>query len=720
MRKTFRILLLIALVSIYSKTIFANGFNCIHTTDGNFVIAAGNQGLTFRSVNGGNTWAAYTESSVNFKSVFTIGSKVWLAGDNGKIYLSTTGNTALTSVTTGITTSINSICFLNESTGYFCGDNGVMYKSTDGGTSWLPSGTGISNVKLNTVSFYNTSVGVTAGANGNVFITNDGGLSWTSENISSSRNILRAKYLNDGIALAGEWGTLISKNNGGSWIAVNSKTKSDIRGISGTSLSNVHICGGGGFIRNNSSGSSSYSNFEENPMLADLVDIVYSGNIGFAVSSLNNAVIRTTDNGVNWTLPSGTTVTYEWEAKPGASGSFLGNNLCLHPTDRNAVFIAFENQVYRSGNKGESWTEIGNTIPNGSTPHSFFVSPIDTNIWLVAIQNTPDKIYRSTNYGSTWTEVLSMNFSNYGQPLEMDQNDPHVFYFAPDNGGFYKSTDDGATFAEISGNYPFRSPCDILVKWDNSDVIFVADGITGSGQAFIFKSINRGVNWTQVHTAAASEIPSMCSNQFEPDIIWATEWSGRNIYKTIDGGDNWTLNHSTTFSGWGSDICHEDPSMMITGSWSNRANLSLDKGATWTEISIGLGGHGGGILIPEKGYILAHQGTNVYKLNVSYSIITGISESTVSTLAKDYTLSQNYPNPFNPSTSILYSIPNSGNVTITVYNQLGKEIMTLVNGFKNKGSYEISFNGSELSSGIYFYKLNAGSYTDTKKMLLVK
>jgi hypothetical protein len=159
---------------------------------------------------------------------------------------------------------------------------------------------------------------------------------------------------------------------------------------------------------------------------------------------------------------------------------------------------------------------------------------------------------------------------------------------------------------------------------------------------------------------------------------------------------------------------------MITGSWSNRANLSLDKGATWTEISIGLGGHGGGILIPEKGYILAHQGTNVYKLNVSYSIITGISESTVSTLAKDYTLSQNYPNPFNPSTSILYSIPNSGNVTITVYNQLGKEIMTLVNGFKNKGSYEISFNGSELSSGIYFYKLNAGSYTDTKKMLLVK
>ena len=720
MKKTLQILFLIFLVTFSNKILLAEGFNSIHTSDGNFIIAAGDQGLTFRSANGGNTWAAYSEPSVNFKSVYTSGTKVWLSGDNGKIYLSSATSPALTPVTTGITTSINSIYFIDANTGFFCGDNGVLYKSVDGGTSWTSSSSGISNVKLNTVSFYNTSVGVAAGADGNVFVTDNGGSSWTSENISSTRNILNAKYLNDGIILAGEWGTLIYKNNGGSWSSINTKTNSDIRGISGTALNNIHICGGGGFIRNNTSGSSSYLNFEKNPMLADLVDIVYSGNKGFAVSRLNNAIIRTLDNGATWSLPSGTSVSYVWEAKPGASGNFLGNNLCLHPTDRNAVFIAFADQVYRSGNKGDAWTSIGSTIPSGNTPHSFFVSPIDTNIWMVAIQSSPDKVYRTSNYGATWTEVLSMNFSNYGQPLEMDQNDPHVFYFAPDNGGFYKSTDDGATFNEISGNYPFRSPCDILVKWDNSDVIFLADGITGSGQAKLFKSINKGVNWTLVHTASASEIPSMCSNRFAPETIWCTEWSGSNIYKSTDGGDTWNTNHSNSFSGWGSDICHEDPNMMITGSWSNKATLSLDKGLTWTDISSGLGGHGGGILIPEKGYILAHQGSNIYKLNISYSVLTGISENTVSSIASDYSLAQNYPNPFNPSTKISYSIPQSGNVSITIFNELGKEVITLVNGFKNAGSYEINFNASDLSSGIYFYRIQSGNYADTKKMLLVK
>ncbi|MBK9334419.1 MAG: hypothetical protein IPM96_18925 [Ignavibacteria bacterium] len=110
-------------------------------------------------------------------------------------------------------------------------------------------------------------------------------------------------------------------------------------------------------------------------------------------------------------------------------------------------------------------------MPSGNTPHSFFVSPVDTNIWLMALESSPDKIYRTTNYGQSWTEVMSRAFSNYGQPLEMDQNDPHVCYFTPDNGGFWKSTDEGATWNEISNNYPFRSPCDIIVMYDSSNVI---------------------------------------------------------------------------------------------------------------------------------------------------------------------------------------------------------------------------------------------------------
>ena len=83
-------------------------------------------------------------------------------------------------------------------------------------------------------------------------------------------------------------------------------------------------------------------------------------------------------------------------------------------------------------------------------------------------------------------------------------------------------------------------------------------------------------------------------------------------------------------------------------------------------------------------------------------------------------LSANYPNPFNPTTKINYSIPEKSFVKLTIYNILGEEVSTIVNEEKQAGEYTVNFNGSNLSSGAYFYKLSAGNFTDTKKMLLIK
>ena len=102
------------------------------------------------------------------------------------------------------------------------------------------------------------------------------------------------------------------------------------------------------------------------------------------------------------------------------------------------------------------------------------------------------------------------------------------------------------------------------------------------------------------------------------------------------------------------------------------------------------------------------------------------------TVPTEFALNQNFPNPFNPSTKIRYSIPRSTeyysvlqNVTLKVYDILGNEVATLVNEYKPAGSYEVEFNGhsdggQNLSSGVYFYKLQAGSYIETKKMTLLK
>jgi|GEM_PF-2226310 hypothetical protein len=98
----------------------------------------------------------------------------------------------------------------------------------------------------------------------------------------------------------------------------------------------------------------------------------------------------------------------------------------------------------------------------------------------------------------------------------------------------------------------------------------------------------------------------------------------------------------------------------------------------------------------------------------------GISTRSNIGVPKSYKLSQNYPNPFNPTTTIEYSIPKSGLVTLKVFDMLGRQVAVLVNNYKTVGNYRIDFNASELSSGIYFYKMETNGFVAIKKFALIK
>ncbi|MBE0572306.1 MAG: T9SS type A sorting domain-containing protein [Ignavibacteriaceae bacterium] len=87
---------------------------------------------------------------------------------------------------------------------------------------------------------------------------------------------------------------------------------------------------------------------------------------------------------------------------------------------------------------------------------------------------------------------------------------------------------------------------------------------------------------------------------------------------------------------------------------------------------------------------------------------------------KTFTLQQNYPNPFNPATTIIYQLPTEGQVSLKIYDMLGNEVATLVNEMKTAGEYQVDFNAAALSSGIYFYRLQAGNFVETKRMMLMK
>jgi len=113
------------------------------------------------------------------------------------------------------------------------------------------------------------------------------------------------------------------------------------------------------------------------------------------------------------------------------------------------------------------------------------------------------------------------------------------------------------------------------------------------------------------------------------------------------------------------------------------------------------------------------------QFDVTYNtLITNIASEPIVNIS-DYELHQNYPNPFNPSTKIKFTIPSNvkretSNVSLKVYDMLGNEVVTLVNEEKPAGSYEVDFNGPNLSSGVYFYQLKAGDFIQTKKMILLR
>jgi hypothetical protein len=99
---------------------------------------------------------------------------------------------------------------------------------------------------------------------------------------------------------------------------------------------------------------------------------------------------------------------------------------------------------------------------------------------------------------------------------------------------------------------------------------------------------------------------------------------------------------------------------------------------------------------------------------------TAVVSQNTKTLPTKYAISQNYPNPFNPTTNINYAIPQSGNVSLKLYNILGQEVATIFQGFQKAGNYVANFNASKLASGVYLYRLQAGNFTVTKKMVLMK
>jgi hypothetical protein len=209
--------------------------------------------------------------------------------------------------------------------------------------------------------------------------------------------------------------------------------------------------------------------------------------------------------------------------------------------------------------------------------------------------------------------------------------------------------------------------------------------------------------------------------------VWDLAVCGTNLFAGTNGGDVYlSTNYGTSWTGINSGIpttAWSSP-LAVSGTnifrsvYYNGVYLSTDNGTSWTPVNTGLANGAYILKLAVSGtYLFGNEGGLVYKRPLS-EMITDIED--IEQLPTEFSLAQNYPNPFNPSTKLSYNIAQSGLVTLKIFDLLGNEIATLVNEIKPVGTYELNWNATNHPSGVYFYKLQAGSFVQTRKMILLK
>ena len=627
-----RALVCLVALLVVSLPAFGDGFYSLHSPNGVDVWAVGNAGTVFHSFDGGVTWSTSTEGSSTLRSVYTMGSNVWIVGDNGTYYRTSDGGTTWDIQTLDGGASLISVAFVTPELGWVSGNNGAILKTSNGGSSWTPEPSNTPQ-QINSLSFIDAQTGYAAGATGTLLKTTDGGSSWTSvAQAGWTKDILSVSASGTGVYASGVDGFCYMSSDGGtSWTKLDFRTDSnvDVDGVFAVSASDAYFVGGGGFIRRTADAGASYS-YGIHQMHAKLNDVFfYSATNGWACGEKNNAILRTTDGGATWQLPQGTTVNYQWVQK--FSGGSIGNTLWINPKNKNNIYVVMGSTVYMSTNRGDNWTQAA-TITGGGSTWAFCVSATDTNVWIAATSGSGGKgVRRSTNHGATWTTPLLRNFTSYGIPLEVDPEHPDTVIFAAEGTGsgpdgiLYISKNFGATWDTLAQTH-FRSPCDIAIVPDNTNLWYVADGVTGSGQGQMWRSTDYGKDWTSIYTTSGSEIPMIGLCRLRNNFAYATAWGSGGYNKTTDGGLSWPVIASTG-STWGTDVAKDDPNVVLYGTYGGGTTyLSTNAGASFNAIS--LSGSNSGILCYDRATFIAQQaGNGVWKYNITYTVPTSNAQS---------------------------------------------------------------------------------------------
>lgn len=563
----------------------------------------------------------------------------------------------------------------------------ALYVTTNAGTNWsvvnggFPSNSpDMGRISLD-ICASNPSViyAFTAYANGNsrgLYKTTDGGNSWSlinsgvaqSSNYAWFNRICKVNPSNANNLFCGGLDMYMSTNGGTGFSFVSASHVDHHAAAFAPSNPSMIVIGNDGGIDYSTNGGSSWQASTTMP-----VTQFYAGEIDN--NSPNTILGGAQDNGTYRTTGS----VGGWQSLYGGDGFYCRVDY------NNSQYVYASSQtggLVRSTNGGASFSGgtsgLDLTYTNWMTPYV-----LDKNDPSILYCGTY-KVHKSTNRMQSWTaispDLANGHVQNLGTitTVDVSKSNPNVIYCGTDDANVWVTTNGGGNWTKINNGLPYRWVTRVAVHKDSANVCYVT--LSGykvdSTGAHVFRTSNYGASWISV----SGNLPNAPVN----DIIIDPDANGI-LYAGTDVGVMSSTNYGTSWfvleTGIPSSVpCHD---------------LTLHEGT-------------------RKLVVWTH-GRSAYYTNLPFLGISNENE-----IASGFELFQNYPNPFNPATKIKFSIPSAQSVTISVYDVTGRIIKSYINSYKSAGIYEIDFDASNLSSGVYFYKCTANSFFRVKSMIFIK
>lgn len=384
----------------------------------------------------------------------------------------------------------------------------------------------------------------------------------------------------------------------------------------------------------------------------------------------DGVILTTLDGGQSWN-----------QSESGISNVLYGNTI----VNANISYVTGENGIIlKTVNGGSSW-DLLNT---GAVDH---LKDIEVSAGKIVSCGENGTILTSSDQGTTWIINKGVTTYNLNDILLLTSG---TIYIAGEHSTLLKSVDNGSTWTTIDlglGIFNLRS----IGGGDDNNLTVIGDNYT------VFHTNNGGLTWMGIEgIVATSNLNNVVFFNANEGVIVG---DGGFVLKTSDGGSTWNQKDINTIG-----------MQPMASNLNSVAFSSINSG-------ISVGQNGASIYSTDAGdswsTVAPAQKIKAGSNSISKALYIAVDDSKL-------TLKQNYPNPFNPTTIISYQLPSGANVSLKVYDMLGKEVANLVNGYQATGNYNASFNGSNLSSGIYFYVLRVSGGTNeitkTMRMILTK